>query len=209
MLTFYNKYAKNYFSSQNGEEGIIEECLKRIKVTGKSCVEIGGNNGLWLSNTAWLIRFHEWKGKFVEADFDLWQKSCENWKDNPNVKSQCSMVDENNVNAFVSEDIDLLSIDTDGADYRILKAMIAKPKIVIIEIDSSIPPTHEGFNSEGGASYWEMVNLGKEKGYFVLCHTGNIVLVDSKYKKLFPEITGDPLIDHDLYFKKDWLKQIA
>lgn len=209
MLTFYNKYAKNYFSSQNGEEGLIEEILKRIPIKEKNAVEIGGNNGLWLSNTAWLIKEHGWSGKFVEADFDLWQQSCNNWKDNPKVKSQCSFVNEQNVNAFITDDTTLLSIDCDGVDYKIFKAMEAKPPVVIIEIDSSIPPGQDGFNHEGGASYLEMVKLAIEKGYFLLCHTGNLVLVDKKYKKLFPEIVGDPLIDHDLYFRRDWLKQTA
>lgn len=209
MITFYNKYSKNYYSSQNGEEGLLEECLKRIPTKTKLCVEVGGNDGVWLSNTAWLIKFNGWSGKFVEADFDLWQKSCENWKAFANVKSQCSFVNESNIDAFVSADCEVLSIDTDGVDYKIFKAMTHKPKIVIIEIDSSIHPYEDVFNRDGGAGYMPMVRLGIEKGYFLLCHTGNLIFIDQQYRDLFPEIVGDGLMNKSEYFKKDWLKQPA
>lgn len=205
MLTFYYKYGTNLTYSQNGEEGILIECLSRMGIKVGNCVEIGANNGHWCSNTALLLK-DGWTGKMVESDFSLWKQCADNWKDNPKVTCTCSHVDKYNINAFVGNDCDVLSIDTDGQDYEIFKALKAKPKIVIVEIDSSIPP-HEGrFNSEGGASYKPMFELGKEKGYFLLAHTGNLVFVDEQYKKLFPEITGDPLYDHEQYFNKSWLK---
>jgi hypothetical protein len=208
MLSFYNKYAGNIKFSQNGEEKLLIEILKRLKIETGNCIEIGGNDGRWLSNTALLIE-NGWAGSFIEADYDLWEQCCKNWQGNASVKSVCSMVSEANINAFVDADCDVLSIDTDGIDYQILQAMEAKPKIVIIEIDSSIPPDEERFNSEGGAGYLPMVKLGISKGYFLLCHTGNLVLVDKQYKKLFPEIKGDGLKNADEYFKRDWLQVIA
>lgn len=207
MLSFLHKYEKTYTYCQQGEEGILEEIIRRIPSTPKICCEIGGNDGVWLSNTALLIK-NGWSGKFVEADFNLWQKCCTNWKGYP-VKSQCSMVDETNINAFVQKDCSVLSIDTDGVDYRIFKALDAKPAIVIVEIDSSIPPTSDEFNNEGGAGYFPMVKLGIEKGYFLLCHTGNLIFVDNKYRKLFKEIIGDGIENYAEYFKTDWLKKVA
>lgn len=205
MITFYNKYAANKVYSQNGEEGILLEVLKRLKIDKGTCIEIGGHNGKYLSNTALLID-NGWSGKFVEADYDLWQACCNNWKGNENVKAVCSFVSEANINAFVDDECDVLSIDTDGKDYEILKALKAKPKVVIIEIDSSIPPDADIFNREGGAGYLPMAKLAIEKGYFLLCHTGNLVLVDKQFKKLFPEIKGDGIKNADEYFKTDWLK---
>lgn len=204
MLSFYKQYGGNITYSQNGEEQILLECLKRLKIETGSCVEIGGNDGRWLSNTALLIDMG-WTGKFIEADFDLWQKCCQNWAGNERVKCVCSFVTEENINAFVDADCEVLSIDTDGKDYDILKAMEAKPKIVIVEIDSSIPPTEDRCNKEGGAGYLPMVKLAHEKGYFLLCHTGNLVLVDKKHKKLFPEIKGDGIKNSEEYFRADWL----
>jgi len=208
MLAFTNKYAENKVYSQNGEEGILIEVLKRIKIETGNCIEIGGNDGRWLSNTALLIE-KGWTGKFIEADFDLWQNCVNNWKGNDRAKAVCSFVSADNVNAFVDTDCDVLSIDTDGKDYEIFKAMEAKPKVVIIEIDSSIPPDADRFNSEGGAGYLPMAKLAIEKGYFVLAHTGNLVLVDKQYKKLFPEVKGDAIKNSGEYFKNDWLKATA
>lgn len=211
MLSFLNQYARNYSTSQNGEEGILAECQKR-GINIFHCVEIGGHDGRFCSNTAWVIEsdIRVVTGLFVEADYDRYLQCKSNWAHNPNVRSQCSRVDGRNINAFVDERCDLLSLDTDGSDYEIFQGLKAKPKIVIVEIDSSIPPNVEGFNSDGGASYWTMTVLGLEKGYFLLCHTGNLVFVDQKYADLFPE-GGEkhPLLDYDDYFNRAWLREGA
>jgi hypothetical protein len=204
MLSFYNKFAKDEIYSQNGEEGVLLEVIKRLKLEIGCAVEFGGHNGRYLSNTALLID-KGWSGKFIEADYDLWEQCCKNWHGNDRVKSICSMVNPGNVGAFVDETCDVVSIDVDGLDYQIFQAMEAKPKVVIIEIDSSIPPDADRFNSEGGAGYLPMVKLAHEKGYFILCHTGNLVLVDKKYRKWFPEVKGDGLKNSEEYFRTNWL----
>lgn len=205
MLSFFNKYGKCYTYCQNNEEGILEEILNRIDMPNKNCVEVGGNNGIWLSNTAWLIKEKGFSGLMVEADYDLWEQSCKNWQGVDRVRSICSMVSAANINAFINDDCDIASIDTDGIDYQIFQAMEAKPKVVIIEIDSSIPPDADRFNNAGGAGYLPMVKLGLSKGYFLLSHTGNLVFVDKKYRKLFPEIKGDGLKNAVDYFRTCWL----
>jgi hypothetical protein len=205
MLSFYNKYGKDITYSQNGEEGILQEILKRLKLDKGHAVEIGANNGIWLSNTAWLIKEKGFTGLMVEADYDLWEQCCKNWQGDERVKSTCSMANPSNINAFVDDNCDVLSIDVDGIDYQIFQVLEVKPKAVIIEIDSSIQPDADRFNSEGGAGYLPMVKLGIDKGYFLLCHTGNLVFVDKKYRKLFPEIKGDGLKNSVEYFRPNWL----
>lgn len=207
MLSFLNQYGHNVHS-QNCEDGIIAECVKRLSLSTGHAVETGGNDGQWLSNTRYLIE-SGWSGLFVEADYGLYLQCKENWKDNPRVRSQCSRVDGKNINAFVDDSCDLLSLDTDGSDYRIFHGLLVKPKIVIVEIDSSIPPNVLGFNQDGGAGYLEMVRLAQLRGYFVLCHTGNLIVVDGKYKHLFPEIDKDPIYEAEYYFNRAWLKEEA
>lgn len=212
MLSFLTQYARNLFYSQNGEEGVLLECLRRIEHGNLNChaVETGGHNGLFCSNTALLLKDHGWSGLFVEADYGLYLQCKENWKHNPQVRSQCSRVDGKNINAFVDDNCDLLSLDTDGSDYAIFAGLEARPKIVIIEIDSSIPPNVEGFNLDGGAGYFTGVELGIQMGYFLLCHTGNLVFVRDDYEHLFPEVKSKhPLIDSEYYFKRAWLKEAA
>lgn len=211
MLDFLYKYRKDYFASQNGEEGIILECLERLyfHVNKGHAVEIGGHDGLYCSNIAYLLLNRGWSGLFVETDYSLYQRCVENWKVNPRVRCQCSHVNGKNINAFVKNNCDLLSLDTDGGDYEIFDGLQAKPKIVIVEIDSSLNPEFASFNSDGGANYFAMTLLGITKGYFLLCHTGNLIFVDEKYRGLFPEIVGDPLVDIDRYFNRAWLKEAA
>lgn len=208
MLSFLKQYGFNTHS-QNSEDGVIAECVKRLGITAGHAVETGGNDGLWLSNTRLLIE-NGWSGLFVEADYNLYLKCKENWKHNPRVRSQCSRVDGKNINAFVDDKCDLLSLDTDGSDYAIFAGLEARPKIVIMEVDSSIPPNVEGFNSDGGAGYFTGVELGIEKGYFLLAHTGNLIFVRDDLKHLFPEVKSrHPLIDSEFYFNRAWLKESA
>lgn len=205
MLEFVNKYGLNVHS-QNSEDGIIQECLRRLDITSGRAVEIGANDGHWMSNTRLLLE-NGWSGAFVEASWPLYLKCKENWSHRKDVKCICSKVDGRNVNAFVDDSCDVLSVDTDGSDFEIFKGLKAKPKIVIVEIDSSIPPDVDGFNSDGGSGYLPMLRLGREKGYFLLAHTGNLIFVRSEYwASHFPDVWAHPEMDVDLIFNRSWLK---
>lgn len=206
MLSFLNQYKGDIKYSQNGEELIILESLRRLNLSIGHAVEIGGNDGRYCSNIALLLE-QGWSGLFVESDYNLYLKSKSNWSNNPRVRHQCSRVDGDNVNAFVDERCDLLSLDTDGSDYRIFEGLRARPKIVIIEIDSSYPPQVEAFNKEGAGTYRNTVQLGVSKGYFLLCHTGNLVMVHNDYRHPFPEIEGDGLSNSELYFNNAWVME--
>lgn len=208
MLSFLNKYAKNILCSQNGEDGILVECQRR-GVSIFHCVEIGGHDGRFCSNTAYVIESDTAvvTGLFVEADYERYQQSVSNWRHNPLVRSQCCRVNGKNINAFVDDQCDVLSLDTDGSDYLIFDGLRAHPKIVIAEIDSSLNPEFASFNGDGAANYFAMTLLGITKGYFLLCHTGNLVFVANEYRHLFPEIEGDGLSNSELYFNNAWVME--
>jgi len=214
MLTFLARHARSVHS-QNGEDGIIEECLRRIpefdgyRFNGETdhseghVVEIGANNGLWLSNSRLLIE-QGWSGTLVESSWELWNECRNNYANNPKVKCVCSAVDRYNVNAFVKSNCVVMSSDTDGLDYQIFEGMRERPAVVIVEIDSSYLPDVVAFNSDGGASYRAMAELARRKQYRVLCHTGNLVLIRDEDFHLFPELT-DELEQADLYFNRSWV----
>ena len=68
-------------------------------------------------------------------------------------------------------DFDLLSIDIDGNDYHIWKAISRyRPKVIVIEFNPTIP-THIRFvqpadpSVSQGTSILSLVELGREKGY--------------------------------------------
>lgn len=201
MLTFAKKYGKNVFS-QFGEDGIIEECLRRIDPKEKTAVEFGAPSWEFCSNTAYLAE-KGWDVRMYDIDHNA----------DPRIKQ--AEITPDNVNFIVNSPSipSVLSMDTDGPDYRLWAAYrgdwqaFGEPDIVIIEIDSSVAPPKEQFPFElhQGASYISMVRLGLIKGYFVICHTGNIIFCLKKYRHLFPEITGDPIKDHELYFNTSHL----
>lgn len=202
MVEFVKKFSYNKFS-QNGEDGIIEEALDRIGLLKGRCVEFGGADGTFCSNTAKLLT-EGWEGKLIEGDEILFGQMLNNTKLPDSVDMENEFVTPENVNHLVGE-CNLLSIDIDGNDYEVWKAYKHKPAVVVIEINSSFHPEDEHFSLEKGCSYKKMVELGKEKGYFLLCHTGNLIFVDSKYKKKFPEVKGDPITDCKNYFNYSWI----
>lgn len=79
-----------------------------------------------------------------------------------------------------------------------------------MEVDSSIPPNDPSFNSDGAAGYFRGVELGLEKGYFLLVHTGNLIFIREDFKHLFPEVKSrHPLIDSEFYFNTAWLPALV
>lgn len=198
MLTFVEKYGKNIFS-QNSEDGVIKECLKRIGVHYNLVCEFGAADGYYCSNTA---ATHLPRVLF-EADKTMRHADLHK----PNELTYETITPEN-VNDLVPQKLDVLSIDVDGNDYNIWKAYKGVANIVVIEINSSIEPGSTFFESDPkkGTDYLSMLQLGIRKGYFLLCHTGNNLFILNKFSNLFPEINGhDPIRDWQLYFNKSWL----
>ena len=204
MRTFHDKYAKN-IHSQTGEDGIIEECLRRLKITKGRFVEFGAHDGKYCSNTRLLLE-NGWSGKLIESSPELFKQLLDN-NLMTGTELYCGMVTPENVNALVPKDIQVLSIDVDGNDYNIWKAYEGKPQIVVIEINSSILPDVDApvSDPQHGTPYKPMVQLGISKGYFLLTHHGNCIFVRNEFKELFPEIVGDGLENAAIYFSRAWL----
>lgn len=191
MLTFYNKYKGGDFSQQ-GEAGIIDEICKRIKLNKGTAVEFGAPTKDYCSNI-----FHLKEPAWNKMYFDI------NPQDPTIMRAE---ITPENVNSIIPN-CDILSIDVDGNDYNIWAAYKHKPAIVIIEINSSIHPEadYPVSSLSDGTGYKPMCKLVAEKGYFVVCHTGNIIACDDKYEELFKEVSGNPIKDWKLYFNTQWL----
>lgn len=208
MKTFFNKYATNFVYSQNGEEGIISECFKRMDIVNPVMCEFGAHNGKYCSNTRYFVDKMNGSCIMIEANHNLYIDLYEGSR-GKRITAMNKSVSPANINELLLEllpnDFDLLSIDTDGDnDYDCFAALKFRPKIIIVEINSSFGPEITGRKD----CYMEMCALGYLKGYFLLCHTGNLVFVDIKYLELFPEIPEDKdaINFYDLYFNTSWLK---
>lgn len=194
-----NEFANN-IASQNGEDGIIEKILEVIRDNNKWCVEFGSWDGIRFSNTYNLIKNRNFSGILIEGNPLRFQDLLKTYEGNQRVVPINAFVgfeETDNLDLLLETtkipiDFDLLSIDIDGNDYHVWKRVNRyKPKVVIIEFNSTIPKTIEfvqprDMRINQGSSLLSITKLGKEKGYeLVAVVRGNAIFVNSKYFSLF------------------------
>ncbi len=131
--------------SQFGEDGILLYIFSVIGAASKKCVEICGGGGN--DNTANLIINHGWNGLFFEGSESHIQRGrqfygrCADTKVWPPKLVQAWITAEN-VNSLLAEqgysgEIDLLSLDMDGVDYWVWKAIEGiSPRVVVLEYNN-------------------------------------------------------------------------
>jgi len=165
--------------SQGGEDGVLLRLFEKIGTRHRFFVEFGAWDGEHLSNTANLRLNHAWTGLLMEgsdrADGELVRRE---------------LVDASNVEALfdryaVPRDFDLLSVDIDGNDYWVWKAIERyTPRVVLVEYNIFFmrdaartiaydanhdwDRVHYGFYH--GASLAAFYKLARSKGY-VLVYT--------------------------------------
>lgn len=182
--------------TENGESGIIQKIFEEIGTTNKVCLEIGAGDGLKYSVTADLRLNHQWKGYLVEGFVPVWndetsagaslesiqQAVQKNQDPNWNTHTQFiyTFVTQDNVNQVlkqVPDHLDFMSIDIDGNDFWIWRALKKNPRVVMIEYNSHIPPNidasiiyQENYATKRkdkycGCSILSLYHLGKKLGY--------------------------------------------
>jgi len=185
-----NKFGIKIYS-QNNEDGIILYIFKHIGIKTKKFVEIGVENGTEC-NTTNLLKNFNWKGIQIEGSKKLYndakiqlKKILE--KKRNNLKLLNIFVTKKNINQILKKncgkEIDLLSIDVDGNDFWIWKAInCVKPRLVIIEYNSFFGSNisaaikynskfswdHRNNKSYYGASLKALEKLGKQKKYILV-----------------------------------------
>lgn len=191
------EYCDNIYS-QTGEDGIIEEIFRRLGIVGGWFVEFGAWDGKWLSNTYNLLAHGNWQGVYIEGDPQRYQELLKTKAAFPDkLHTICAMVafeGEGKLHNLLArtpipKNFDLLSIDIDSYDWQVWDALEQyQPKLVIIECNCTIPPgvisIHNPPASQG-ASFTALVDLGRRKGYQLVCHTGNCFFVR---KELVPKL---------------------
>jgi hypothetical protein len=171
-----------------------------ISFQSKVAVEFGGWDGIYLSNIRNLVLENDMRAIFIEGDKEKAEEGRQNYIDNPKV----SFINEfvgikkyKRLDDILSEyncpvDIDLISIDIDGWDYWVWDSLTKyRPRIVVIEFMTSmykdkvvINPKDE--QTRTGSSARALLELGKRKGYELICVTGcNLIFCAcEEYKKI-------------------------
>lgn len=183
------RYARRTYS-QCGEEGILERIFEIIGTTNKISVEFGAGDGYNLSNTRSFME-QGWTGH-------LWDCAHES------VEAQIKrhFITAENINSLfefyaIPRSFDLLSLDIDGNDYWVWKALEWRPRVVVIEFNGTVAvdrkctvPYDPNFRHDGtdyyGASFALLCHLGQQKGYVPVAQINSLNLFFVR-KDLAPE----------------------
>ena len=216
--------------SQNGEDGVLLYILSLIGTTNRKVVEICAADGIEC-NSANLIINHGWKGLLFDGDAANVERGRQLYAGlsdtfiRPPIIAQ-SWITAENVNDEIVRygfrgEIDLLSIDVDGNDFWIWKAIeCVQPRVVVLEYngvwaaDRAVTvPYDPNFRLDFsrvpfycGASLAAFVALGRQKGYrLVGCPRTqiNAFFVRSDLgAELLPEVPASSCLDNCLDY--DW-----
>ena len=197
--------------SQWGEDGIIDWILSRLPCIPKTFIEFGVEN-YNESNTRLLVVNHNWRGLIIDgcgnniADIktqDIY------WRHD--ISAVHAFVTTSNIQEIIVQngfagDVGILSIDIDGNDYWVWKAIqCIHPCVVICEYNAvlgdqfpvTIPYSHDFLRSRAhcsnlyfGASINALCELGTSKGYVFLGTNSNGVNAFFIRKDLITRLSG-------------------
>jgi hypothetical protein len=172
--------------SQNGEDGIISEIMRRIGTTNRFFVEIGAGHGIE-GNTVYLLR-KGWKGIWVEADPRAARSIRTQFAaelESGQLQLINTFVTRESVSRMLSDaqvpgEFDVLSIDVDRNTSHVWRALSTfRPRMLVIEYNASFPPSDEweipydanavwDESSYFGASLKSLERIGAERGYVLV-----------------------------------------
>jgi hypothetical protein len=176
-------HAKKFYSMA-GEDGLIREICHRIGIEGGQFVEFGVAYDGLENNTLYLLH-KGWKGLWIEASSTIQKAAIESFHHHVqsgqlviiNDRVSAENIESLLFQANISPDFDVLSIDIDGNDYWVWKAITNyRPKVVIVEFNSVLgdevacvmpyDPKHNWTGSYYmGASLKALEKLAAQKGY--------------------------------------------
>lgn len=179
--------------SQNDEDGILLYIFSALGMGERRAVEICAGDGIEC-NAANLLINHQWHALLVDGDPAHVARGRAWYGRNPCTRAfppvfvqawvTVATIDSLCENAGFRGEVDLLSIDLDGMDYWIWKALtVIEPRVVVVEFQDIIGPEKSitvpyapDFNSAAhsmtdrmpnyaGASLRAFQKLGAQKGY--------------------------------------------
>jgi hypothetical protein len=173
--------------SQNDEDGILAEIFRRIGAPTRSFVEFGVSDGRECNTLKLLVE--GWQGLWMESDPALCERMrrvfaaplaegrLELKETSVSAENIDALLASSRVAAACAGEPDLLSIDIDGMDYYMLKAIRSlRPRVLVIEYNGKFPPpmdvvipydpAHRWDGTDyGGSSLQAIANLAARRGY--------------------------------------------
>lgn len=220
--------------SQNGEDGVLLYIFTLIGTTNQRVVEMCVSHGQEC-NAANLIVNHGWSGLLFDGDEHnvenarLFYGTLADTFIRPPIVAQAWITAEN-VNDLVRQhgfagEIDLLSIDVDGNDYWLWKALdCVQPRVVVVEYNAFFGPHRAvtvpydpAFQMDfsrtpnyAGASLAAFVKLARSRGYRLVGttrHQINAFFVrEDLAADLLPEVPASSCLSH--WIEHDWQERV-
>lgn len=216
--------AKNGFQnfSQFEEDGLVLYLFALLQTENKTFIEFGADDGI-NSNAANLHFHHDFTGLFLDGNPKALDRGRYFYKKygNPNVSTPIfleAMITAENINELITKgglkgDIGFLSVDIDGNDYWVWKAIdCVRPEVVVIEthnefgLNDIIVPYDPNYFYPGkhpdyhGASPIAMTKLAKSKGYRLVGSNelgfNFIFLRDDLLNDQVPTVSVESLLHH-------------
>ena len=132
------------FFSQNDEDGILLEILRRLGLEQGVFVELGVGNGL--ENNSLILLMLGWTGAWIGGEPLAFEAPAggplhfrQAWVSRENC---CALVREG-LEALKQQRVDALLVDVDGNDLHILRELLAaqhSPRVVVVEYNGKFPP---------------------------------------------------------------------
>ncbi len=209
-----NKFGKKCFS-QNEEDGITLEIIRRLGIQNGFFAEFGVGNGL--ENNTLILAALKWRGFWVGGDdLDFSYKETKRflylkeWINLENISHFATI----GANFFGNPDLDVISLDLDGNDIYFARNLLENnftPKLFIVEYNAKFPPPvnfkieydpNHRWKSDDyfGASLSAFVEMFAEFGFKLVCcnaYSGsNAFFVRQEFMHLFTDV---PLDINDIY----------
>ena len=201
-----------HIRSQNEEDGITLALIDLAGTTNRRFLELGaGING---GNSGFLVETFGWTGLMVDGSAECAARVARRFA-RYGIDTKAAWITRDNVNQLACDyrldgEIDLLSLDLDGNDYWVWRALdVCSPRMVILEFnhwfgaeravttpydpeftrDKSELPTKRYY----GASLAAFEQLGREKGYRLVMVEPSGVNAYLLRNDVAPEIPASPV----------------
>jgi hypothetical protein len=172
-------------TSQFGEDGIIEWLIHRLAIETQKFIEIGASD-YNEANTRFLLENRNWRGLLIDADPKIKELQASPLWWRHDISAVQSFVSAENVNQLIESanfrgEVGLLSVDIDGMDFWVWRAItVVDPIVVVCEYNGVfgdmlpivVPydPTFDRTRAHPSNIYWgasikALEKLAVEKGY--------------------------------------------
>jgi hypothetical protein len=193
--------------SQNGEDGILDWLISKIKLNERLRFIEFGCGDFMECNTRFLLKKRNWKGLLVDSEknnTDIIIRDSMFWRHDIRVINK--KLNKNNINQILIDnnhikEIGVLSLDIDGNDYWVINELKFRPAIIVCEYngifgdkyqltvpyDKDFMRTRKHYsNLYFGASILALIENLKKKNYFFVGSDSsgvNAFFVEKKYFK--------------------------